>query len=204
MDSAKIAEGILSLAMKPAQAAAVTGDLLESSRSRDGLWFWSNVFQALSATVWCDFKSQPFSVLWLGVQAWVMKCFFDLFVVMAYLIVVGGVGHLANLHPLSSPTWISLMEMLGLLAAPYYTGRYIAQTSSGKDLAVCIAMTSIGPATGTLFALGVGLLSTKHPQLESTSMRFAWGWHVVIGFALCLTGTALVRRRRQRCSVPAC
>jgi len=61
MDKGKLAESVLSLAMEPARAASVTGDLLETGASHDVVWFWSNVLQTLVATLWCNLTGRSSS-----------------------------------------------------------------------------------------------------------------------------------------------
>ena len=91
------------------------------------------------------------------------------------------------------------MRLVSLFAT-LYAGRWIAQRSFGKDLAVCVAMLIVFPFVDygfTSLAVWYSALDTHGEVLLPAFGRFWYYWRDVGSLAAFLVGVALVRRRRQ-------
>jgi hypothetical protein len=194
MDKGKIAERVLSVAMDPVRAAAVSGDLLEAGGSRNSLWFWSNVFQTFLAIVWRDARARPLFVIGLAVRGAVVQCAICFSVALPIVELTVSHQSLAQKHPL----WFIPFGLVYDIFAPYYAGRWVAKRSLGKELAICVVMTIVAPfiIAGTSLPLTwVVSLINGYGHMESAALWLHW-WE--IGFLLpYLAGALLVRRRRQ-------
>jgi hypothetical protein len=202
MDKGGIAEWGLSQAMEPAQAAGVIGDLLETGAARTDLWFWSNVLQTLAATVWRDVKAQPLFVIGLAARGALVLCILLFFVLEARGVAFGlATSLLSHSRAAEQPKeWLwPVMRIVSLLAT-LYAGRWIALRSSGKDLAVCVAMSIVFPFVDYGFDALLAWCSSFLAQREfllPPFWRFWYYWREVGSMAAFLAGVALVRRRRQ-------
>lgn len=206
MDKGRIAEWILALAMEPAQAASVIGDLLETDASPDAGRFWSNVFQTLTAAVWSDIKAQPLFVAGLAARGALLLCAFLLFVFYARGVIFGFVrltashSHLAH-HP---KEWLwPAMRGVSLLAT-FYVGRWTARRSLGRVVSVCAAMAMVYPFVYYGFTvLWRGWPSLlMHREIAIPPFWNFWYHWREIGFYLAfLVGALLVHRRWQTARV---
>jgi hypothetical protein len=202
MDKGRLAEWILTLAMEPAKAASVIGDLQETGASRDAGWFWSNVFQTLAATVWNDIKTQPLFVVGLAARGALLLCAFLLSVFYARGFIFGFVratashSHLAH-HP---KEWLwPAMRGISLLAT-FYVGRWTARRSLGRVIFACAAMAMVYP----FVYYGFTVLWKEWPSLlthrELTMppfWNFWYHWREAGFYLAFLVGALLVRRRWQ-------
>jgi hypothetical protein len=197
MDKEKFAERLLSMAMEPAQAASVVGDLLEASSSRNVIWFWTNVFQTFAATIWRDVKAQPLFIVRVAAYGMLAQIGLGMIVAMACALVIFVASRF--IPHLVGYAWAYPLFFVSQLLPPFYAGRWIALKSSGKDVAICVAMTVGMPVVfdsiNALLVWGVPLLSTNFaiPELYS---RW-WDWTDIVRLVACVAGAALVRRRRQ-------
>jgi hypothetical protein len=213
MDKAKIAEWILSLAMEPAQAGSVVGDLLEAGATRNVAWFWSNVFQTLAVRVWRDVKTEPRFVAGLAIRGALVQAAFSFFglmicmIVCVPLVLIGRfifltfyMDHLPWHHHNVALIFSVLLIMVSMVIGPsYYVGRWIARRSLGKDIAVCLSMIVISRFTGYgIRTLMNGFLSLYRHQAFVWPLFWQWGWAIIIcSFAAWLVGVTRVRGRRQ-------
>jgi hypothetical protein len=199
MDKAKIAEWILALAMEPAQAASVVGDLLETGTARSMSWFWSNVFQTLAATAWRDAKIQPLFIVSLAIRGVLMECSFSLLAMLVASIGdVAFAGMFLHGHPTQDPLWLFTTRPVPVFVVSYFAGQWIAQRSSGKEITACLAMVTMEPL---VFRAIVALMWLALPPGAFHHVRFTsglWNWWEIVSVMSCLMGAAAVRRRRHR------
>lgn len=199
MDKGKIAEMLLSLVMDPVRAAGVSGDLLEAGASRNGFWFWSNVFQTFLATIWRETKAWPLFVLGLAIRGALAQCAIAFSVALPIIAVTSSHQRMAHEHPFF---WYPLLAIslgsVNVLVAPFFAGRWVAKRSLGKEFAICIAMTMVSPFVIAGMSIPfVWVVSLMSGQVY-TGHTFLWLRWWEMGFLLpYLTGALLVRRRRQ-------
>jgi hypothetical protein len=195
MDKGDIAEWTLSRSMEPAQASAVAGDLLETGRARSELWFWSNVAQTLAAKVWTDFASRPLFILGLAFRGALVLCALLFCVLEARGLALSMFVHSGFASEPREWLW-PVMRFFSLLAT-LYAGRWIALRSSGKDLAVCVAMAVTFPFVDYGFAALLAISSSlgSHQELLMPPFGRSWEyWREIGSIAAFLIGVALVRR----------
>jgi hypothetical protein len=212
MDKAKIAESVLSSVMEPAQAAIVTGDLLETGASRSACWFWLNVFQTWAATVWHGFRTRPRIVLGLAVRGALWQYGFSLFVGFAYAFAIAfaclmvSLAHPHLIHEFRNGTLFAVhpacaapFDLFFFLVAPFYAGRRIARQSFGLDIPVCITMAIAYLCICLVVAaLSLWLSSfTGHPPARRSDFLVLAPLSPLLLWASSLAGAMLVRRRSE-------
>jgi len=196
MDKGEIAELILSLAMEPARAVSVVGDLLEAGCSRNPAWFWSNVLQTFASAVWHDAKTQPLLVIRLAAYGAMAQVGLTVIASVVCAIFVA-VLFKANPNLATTRTTLYLFFPVVILLPYFCAGRWMALRSSGKCIAACavmvVGMPVISNGIKALLVWGIPLLSTN---LAIPKFEFAWWcWYQIIEMAACVAGAALVRRR---------
>jgi hypothetical protein len=198
MDKGKIAEGFISLVMERAQAASVVGDLLETSTSRSTFWFWSNVFRTWTANVWRDGISHPRFVFGVAAYGTLLHVGIGLAVSIFFgigiPIITFGLSHPQMFQVMSSLMFVE--RLIVILGCPFFIGRWIARFSSGKDVAVCVAMAILTPIAFAVLSVALWfyfvVIQGRPPQM------FTWwsSWEMWF-FVPYLLGAVLVPSRRQ-------
>jgi hypothetical protein len=213
MNSAKIAESVLSSTMEPTEAAIVIGDLLEAGASRSAIWFWSNVFQTWAATVWRGFRTRPRFVLGLAVRGALWQWSFCLLVGGAYMFAIAFACLMVSLpHPelfqefrsgtffVVHPAFFVPFDLVPCLAAPFYVGQKIARRAFGLEVPVCITMAIAYLCLCELLFLFFVLLH-RHSSIFGHKLERPYVLDLylipILLWASSLTGALLVRRRMQ-------
>jgi hypothetical protein len=135
MDSIRIAEWILELLMTRERAEAVAGDLREAGRG--AFWFWRDVFTTMIASIWGDFRSD-----W-----W--KMVFAILAINA-IWVVGELRIIAPILPQSVSLYMRLNLALNSVqgfAVPFL----IALCFPRRELATVLAGLFVGPVVSVAF-----------------------------------------------------
>ncbi|HEY4088272.1 MAG TPA: hypothetical protein VGM43_20205 [Bryobacteraceae bacterium] len=158
MRSGRIAEFLLSCALPPDRAAAVTGDFLEEAAERGYIWFWSSVFRTVVTRIIADFAEHTRAVARVGLIGSLRINLVDM-AVSAGVALFAALLRLGNIHP------AGVFEgLLGLWMAWWYVrcGFWIAERAPDAAIASCISTALIG---------WVGLLAWTfsahtHPRLD--------------------------------------
>jgi hypothetical protein len=170
MDRSRIAESILSCALPPERASAVTGDFLEEAGARGGFWFWSSVVRLLASTVWNDWREAPLELTGLGARGFVRNLVFLLKYALWFALVT-----LPGFY-LFGWTWQMMAGLPGIdlvltCAAAYSTGRWIGRRAPERKLAACLALAI---ATVTIwFVFGRVVIAPRWPG-EARLIPFTW------------------------------
>jgi hypothetical protein len=200
MDRARLAEWMLAPALGSARASWVVGDLLEAGAARPPGWFWVNVARTWGGAVWNDFRAQPWFCLELAARAALLLSFSFFCVwrirILTWDLVRASLSHSHFLakHP---KEWLWPAVKLASLLATFYVGRWIARRSSGRELAVCLAMALVYPVVAFGFGAcwaaataAAGATGTLLPEFG----RFWYHAKDAAFIAAFLLGVALLRR----------
>jgi len=140
MAKGRTAEKILALAMEPARASDMTGDLLELTAT-GRIWFWPAVFRALISITAVELKTRPRFYLGLAVRGSLVQSAIALTVTCPY-----SIGKLFFSYPVAlNRGWFDFIGFVLVVLAPLYAGHWTVRRAPNRRLAVCVALEAVSP-----------------------------------------------------------
>jgi hypothetical protein len=198
MPSFVVAEWILSLVMPRERAAAVVGDLVESSSGPVSLWL-SVVVTFLESLVRQFFEPVEMAMAakdFVGTAA-VLSVRYTRHLLLPVLILYVGILIWPQLTPAASIVVVLLGTLLSLaitLVVPWKTGRIVAERHPGKELPAFVAICAAGVALSAISsALGTpwNSILSEEPWVLLRWNQIPTPWNPV----LMLISMILIRRR---------
>lgn len=140
MAKGSTAEKLLALAMEPARASDVTGDLLELS-ANGRVWFWPAVFRALVSITVVELKTRPRFYVGLAIRGSLVQSAIALAVTCPYTF-----GKFFFSYPgYLDRGWFDFIGFVLVILAPLIAGHWTVRRAPGRRLAVCLALGVVSP-----------------------------------------------------------
>jgi hypothetical protein len=143
------AECLLCFFTKPGRAASIAGDLLEESRHRSSLWFWSQVIRTAAGLLARNLVSAPVRVSILIS----VGCLLELACVAAYGFLHGHIlnsavaAAKANLSVNPFPMFLAIASLwVWHVTHPFLIGLVVARFARGREVALCAAVAAVASA----------------------------------------------------------
>jgi hypothetical protein len=183
MRSAAAAEFILSLAAPREQAVSITGDLLEQTRGRGCVWFWSSVLRTAVAWSVREFAASPRMHGSVAAKGFVFVFLWQL-PLLFFAVILN-----LNLRP-SERDAVFAWLVLGLLVlTQFMAGRAVAKRSPNREIPAWLAFALLETVVNTV------AIVSQRPEWRAIPLAFAcFALYQIPAFA----GAALIRRRRFR------
>jgi hypothetical protein len=150
MHKATVAERILSLAVSPDQAAAMTGDFLEQEDRRPAGWFWYSVIRTLCALSARSLATQPKTLAFLALRGFLFLFLWQLPVLVCTVMLN------INLRPQARDAVFPWLVVISLVMSQFMVGRGVARRSPGRELPAWLALAILETAVNTAIILCTG------------------------------------------------
>jgi hypothetical protein len=214
LNSAEVAQWILSLVTAPDRAASTVGDLMEDAAVRGVWWFWLGVFRTTLSLLWQEIAENPARMAGLAVRGVILDVTFVGASFVGMVLVFGFVGGLVGMGmsaegvvaPSSNfiPSWWlrwlgGLMSFFLVVGCDFQVGRWIARRAPGKEIAACLAMIVVEGIVINLIGTAITFLYYGE---TIRIVEFLLGVSVcqlpvLVYHIPCFAGAVWVRRRHQ-------